>query len=609
MTERRPENICIWTLRPSRLCILFTVVVSFGWFGQTGHGQQQFRTPSQSTRIISEGKANQRWIPIDRRKLGELGRLGEILQNTPPAAEQNPLLPAESVSSDEKSRLPFDLSKVDLRSLENQLANLTPEQRERLKQLAKQYSESQMIRDLATSVKELPSSLVEQIRDSQSLREFAKDILDGEEAVEAVESLGSPFEIQDAEPWIKFDPANSSLRPLEDAAANSQPTVNANDSAQAATAIDSKAADNSSVSRKTSSTSKASQQAASDSVTRSNEPIPRRADQASARKPGISTPSINLPPKASDKNSSFKTQNSHSTGKSADQGSTIPPSKNETAFDSFRRRVAELGLGQTLERLTKEAVGIEQKRAEDSNIAVNSSKNDGRFDRRSIAVERSSQNTSNPTRSREDEVNQFVAPNFNEASRTGGSNTESTRAKSMPRSTVGTDAVTPPPSTASKQPSVVPENVVPSWRAPSWDDLPSFSFLQIGGILLVVVLVVGILFMNRAPELARAAQHKRREMALKVSLMEMEISNREQVVLAFDAVAAQKISAFEDWWTAQRVVTHATERNMDITPKLQTAAAVYSRARYSPPDRGLSEDELTAVRDAIRACVKTRSIE
>jgi hypothetical protein len=47
---------------------------------------------------------------------------------------------------------------------------------------------------------------------------------------------------------------------------------------------------------------------------------------------------------------------------------------------------------------------------------------------------------------------------------------------------------------------------------------------------------------------------------------------------------------------------------MDISPKLQTAAVVYNQARYSPPDRRLSDEELSAVRDAIRDCVETRSL-
>jgi hypothetical protein len=599
---------------------LYVLIAAFlggtGFFYDVGYGQNQsFSLPqttlkSTATATVGsdKGKANQRWIPIDRRKLGELGRLGELLQELPPTMNQEPMTPLEMSGSD-KNDSPFDLSKVDVRSLENQLSNLSPEQRERLKQLAKRFSESQKIKELTPSVKDLPPALVDQIRNSQALREFAKDLLDGEVLDENdKESLGISFETQDTEPWIRFDPSNSSLRPRDDDATTSQDPVNANDGTQPATALDSKPVENSSVSRQSDTVGRSSQDVSVDSRTRSSEPIRNRSKQASDWEPGRSKPSSNRQPQVSGSRSPQTPQRSQMNRPSASQSSTSPQPQNETAFDSFRRRVAELGLGQTLERLTKEAVGIEQKRAANPEVINNSSKNESQIEKRGTDDNQASKKGGSFSRSKQDSADRSNAPSSRFASKAEVSDAESTRPSRNVQSPSRTDPMAVPPSTAPSQPNMASENFLLDWRAPSWDDLPSFSFLHIGGILLLVCIIIGILLLNRAPEISRAAQQRKDERALRVSLMQMEISNREQVVRAFDMVASQKVRAFEDWWTAQRVVTHATEQNMDISPKLQTAAVVYNQARYSPPDRRLSDEELSAVRDAIRDCVETRSL-
>lgn len=618
MTEIRLDCIHSWTLWSARMCVLIAAFLGITWgIYHVGYGQQQSVSLPQMTSELtakptaggsSQGKASQRWIPVDRRQLGELGRLGELLQDPPPKMNQKPMPPLEMSGSDVKDS-PFDLSKVDVRSLENQLANLSPEQRERLKQLAQQFSESQMIKDLAPSFKELPPALVDQIRNSQSLREFAKDLLDGEGVNENLEdSLGISFETQDSEPWIRFDPSNSSLRPRDDAATTSREPVNANGETQPATTLDSKPIDDVSASRQSDTSGRSSQDVSVDSGTSFSEPIPNRSNQASDWKAGRSDPSSNRQPQASGNRSPKTPQVAQSNRTSASPNNPSPQPQNQTAFDSFRRRVAELGLGQTLEKLTKEAVGIEQKRASDSKVVSNSSEKESQIDKRGTYDNQASLKGAGSSRSKQDSADPFNAPSSHDASKAAVSDVESAQPPKNARSPSRTDPIVPSPSTTSSQPSVASESFVPAWRAPSWDDLPSFSFLQIGGILLLVCILIGILFLNRAPEISRAARQKRDERALRVSLMQMEISNREQVVLAFDTVASQKVRAFEDWWTAQRVVMHATEQNMDISPKLQTAAVVYNQARYSPPDRGLSEEELIAVRNAIRECVEMRSL-
>lgn len=619
MTKKRFENVRSRTLWSYRLCVLISAFLGgAGFFCCMGYGQQPNGTLPNATSISTakttvgstQGKASQRWIPIDRRKLGELGRLGELLQDPPPTRDQEPIHPLETSPLGKKNALPFDLSKVDVRSLENQVSNLSPEQRERLKQLAKQFAVNQTIEDLASSFKELPPSLVDQIRNSQSLRELAKDFLDGEGLdQDNVESLDIFLDAQDTEPWIKFDPANSSLRSRgDDDLEVSQNRADSSDNARDTPPSESVPADNLSLSRPTSGMSNRSQQPAVDASTSATDAILNRSYQTSEGKSGRSNPSSDRPPNVSGNRSPQAPQSSQIKRTSAAQINTPPQPQKETAFDSFRRRLAELGLGQTLAKLTKEAVGLEQKRASDSNIISNSPEKESRSENRGTYNTQASQKGAGSSRSRLDSIDPFNAPPSHEISRTGVNSAESTGPTNTAQSSLLSDAVSPPPSTASSQPSLASENFVGAWRAPSWEDLPSFSFFQIGGILLLVVVIVGILFMNRAPEIARAARQKRHERALKDGLMEMEISNREQVVLAFDTVASQKLRAFEDWWTAQRVVMYATEQNMDISPKLQTAAVVYNQARYSPPDRGLSKEELSAVREAILDCVKSRSL-
>ncbi len=191
-----------------------TATAMFCWivtFSLVLFGQQRNVPPSSPEGLNKAGaaddKATQRWIPIDRRKLGELGRLGELLQNPAKNRPSTPSKdPSESDGDKSQSSLPIDLSKVDLRSIEETLASLSPEQRERLKKLASQLSKNENVKDFSSAYKNLPQSLVDQVRESPSLRQFANDVIEnGLDESEAADDAFPLLDETNGKPLIKFD--------------------------------------------------------------------------------------------------------------------------------------------------------------------------------------------------------------------------------------------------------------------------------------------------------------------------------------------------------------------------------------------------------------------
>jgi hypothetical protein len=580
-------------------------------------GQPPAAFTSQTKERIKDGgsaddKASQRWIPIDRRKLGELGRLGELLQRPPMAAEdKDSKSELEPNASRNQRSLPFDLSKLDLRSLEERLASLSPEQKERLKTLASQLSKNESVKDLSSAFRDLPPALLDQVRESPALREFAQDVLDDAGLDDT--STESDFLSSDDssnQPWIKFDPANSSLRSEKD-------TTNSSENIDDPTG---KQGVESDVKRGSKSPLGADGTAGSerngvpnrygefqDSRPSERVGVTRNAEQRlTAGNPRPNAPrSGSAGPRNSNSSRSTKPSSATNSTKTAKGNSTQRP---ETALDVFKRRLQEFGLGQTFEKLAKEAIGIEKSR--DGQIGSERSLGDVNKDAsRSQADQDSKARKDQSNRSKESElVNRGTATADNRDTRSAGQKEGEEPASAQNQaSATKASALKPEPQASLPNSADAPKDeFFSSWRAPTWNDLPSFSLWHLLAVVVVVGLIAGLFLIKRTPEFVKSVAQRRKEEGERAKLIEMEIANRQQVVVAFDTVVSRQLRSFEDWWTSQRVIKHVADLQMHFASQLRAAEQVYKQARYWPPDQELSEMELDTVREAIRECAKSR---
>lgn len=580
-------------------------------------GQSPPSFASQTSDRIKDGgaaddKVSQRWIPIDRRKLGELGRLGELLQSPPTASEdKDSESELEPNASRSQRSLPFDLSKLDLRSLEERLASLSPEQKERLKTLASQLSKNETVKDLSSAFRDLPPALLDQVRESPALREFAQDVLEDADMEDAAsESDFLSADDTSNQPWIKFDPANSSLRSEKDTK-DSIAKIDDPTGKQGAE-TDAKRGSKSPLGSDGTASSERSG-------------VPNRYDEFEGSRPGERVGSTRnseqrltggntrpyYPRSGSagqrDSNSSRSTKASSATS-SANTAKSNSSQKPETALDVFKRRLQEFGLGQTFEKLAKEAVGIEKSR--EGQIGSDRKLGDVNKDASRSKVGKDNIARKDQTnRSKESElVNRETATANKSNTGTAGQKAVNEPAAAQNQASNVKTSTSMPEQTASLPNSAGASNdqFFSSWRAPTWNDLPSFSLWHLFGVVAVVGLIAGLFLIKQPPEFVKSAAQRRREEGERAKLIEMEIASRQQVVIAFDTVVARQLRSFEDWWTSQRVIKHVADLQMHFSSQLNAAEQVYKQARYSPPDHELSESELATVREAIRECAKSR---
>jgi hypothetical protein len=574
---------------------------------------------SQSNERITDGeaaddKASQRWIPIDRRKLGELGRLGELLQSPPVAAKETESTnPYEANTSSSKRSLPLDLSKLDLRSLEERLASLSPAQKERLKKLASELSKNETVKDFSSAFRDLPPALLEQLRESAALREFAQDVLEDAGEDEAKDSDFLSLDDSNNQPWIKFDPANSSLRTEKETQDNKgnidDPTMKSGTETGAAKG-------------------NRNQLESNGNATAERSGAPNRYRDSEDSRPGERAGGArnaeqrvrNGNQRSNDLRSGSAGQRNSNSSRSTKQESATPSSKTatsnpsqtpETAFDVFKQRLRELGLGQTFEKLAKEAIGIEKSR--DGHIG--NERGLGEVNKEASRTQKDKERTARKegaTKKQESElVNRESAAASNRDTSIPGQKESAEQAAAQNRASTTESSASKPEQQASLRASAdaPKEELFSSWRAPTWNDLPSFSLWHLVGLAALIGLIAGLFLIKRTPEFMKSVAQRRKEEVERARLIEMEIANREQVVLAFDTFITRQLRSFEDWWTSQRVIKHVSDLKMAFSSQLKAAEQVYKQARYSPPDQELSEKELATVREAIRECAKSRDPE
>lgn len=580
-------------------------------------GQSPAALASQTKERIKDGgaaddKASQRWIPIDRRKLGELGRLGELLQSPPMAAEEkDSKSEIEPNTSRSQRSLPFDLSKLDLRSLEERLASLSPEQKERLKTLASQLSKNETVKDLSSAFRDLPPALLDQVRESPALREFAQDVLEDADMEDAAsESDFLSADDTNNQPWIKFDPANSSLRSEKDSK-NSIANIDDPTGKQGAETDPKRGSKGPLGSDGTASSERngVPNRYGEFQDSRPSERVGGTRNAEQRLTGGNQRPSDPRSGSAGQRNSnSSRSTKASSATSSANAAKSNSSQKPETALDVFKRRLQEFGLGQTFEKLAKEAVGIEKSR--EGQIGSERNLGDVNKDANSSKAGKDSKARKDQTnKSRESElVNRGTAATNNSNTGTAGQKEVNEPAAAQNQASTAKTSTSKPEQTASLPNSAGASNdeFFSSWRAPTWNDLPSFSLWHFIGVVTVVGLIAGLFLIKRTPEFVKSVAQRRKEEVERAKLIEMEIANRQQVVVAFDTVVSRQLRSFEDWWTSQRVIKHVADLQMHFSSQLNAAEQVYKHARYSPPDQELSESELATVREAIRECAKSR---
>ncbi len=81
-----------------------------------------------------------------------------------------------------------------------------------------------------------------------------------------------------------------------------------------------------------------------------------------------------------------------------------------------------------------------------------------------------------------------------------------------------------------------------------------------------------------------------------------EIRTRDDVVLAFHAIAKQRLQSAQAWWTCG-VVTERFEHSLpELTGPIRTLSALYEQARYFPVTHQLTTDQIEDAKFALKQC-------
>lgn len=285
----------------------------------------------------------------------------------------------------------------------------------------------------------------------------------------------------------------------------------------------------------------------------------------------------------------------------------------ESSLDKIRRKLRELGLGSFLQQIAKEAVGVEQKQldpAQDLNresdkLATSSASRPSNSLSQSLAS-----NPPNPPRSNDPKS---VGQAFNENSNRWGEGIP--RGDKVNGSRMGwfSDSNSLAGGTRSSAPqnkqNDAPEKAEESpFSVPSLGDFPSLpAWFWLVPLLFAVLLVTVYLLPRSRAMLDRITGRAAAESNRAESQLG-DIQGREDAVRAFHWILERKVRGFESWWTSRRVVEHVRHRREPLQPQVAEAANLYDLARYTPETYRLDSNDLERMRQAIRACASAETI-
>jgi hypothetical protein len=263
----------------------------------------------------------------------------------------------------------------------------------------------------------------------------------------------------------------------------------------------------------------------------------------------------------------------------------------ESAVDMFRRKVRELGVSQTIEKITQEAIGIERARSSSTSPSPQGSTDKSRQPRIATDEQRPKSQRINRWQPRDD------------SSLDQGSDRNPSSIANASRASSSESRIEPQPSFPQTESAAAPST---PFQMPKLSDLPSLSIWHVVLVMALVGMIVSLFLLQRSPELMAKLTGRVNTATAATDFGPMEIKNRSHVIQAFHALIQHRIQSLEDWWTSKRVVSYAEQHDLRYQPSLSKAASVYDVARYAPADVELTEVELEAMRQAVRECASTK---
>jgi hypothetical protein len=156
-------------------------------------------------------------------------------------------------------------------------------------------------------------------------------------------------------------------------------------------------------------------------------------------------------------------------------------------------------------------------------------------------------------------------------------------------------------------------SVSPSSSTPDIPNLPTPAFGEwrwpspwIGAI--VVGLIGCLLYWMYGRRFREQMIAMRENQRMQSDLLKMpdRIQNRADVVRAFHQLAHRIASPVEDWWTHRMIARQACRISPAVRNPLEIAVGVYEHARYLPVHVELTNDQLDAMRQAVKDCEQER---
>lgn len=543
-----------------------------------------------------------------------------------------------------QKRLPSDPTEVsssipgliprDGQGLPSKLPELTPAQREKLRKIAEQYVKDGNPPFKPEDLERIPPELLEQFKKSPELQQLAKELAEkslskdqdsSDDAGRAQDpfapapafsnsndqqqNAAQPSSKQKDAPNLPLDSKSALPSPGTPPSQNSLDRNNASNGKNPSQP-NSSPLDPQRLTEGSPISGNSSRPPLSESPNQANGASPSRPNQLN---PGASKPSQssvdNLPFPSTD-NSQFRSgtgrreanpspsspspPNNRSTRNSMDRlnekGLSNAPrsAPTETALEKMQRTFQELGFGNVMEKIAKEAAGLEQ------NETANRSKTTSPTKAPSKADNASTPSAPRPsvTRSNDDERVASAPPRNQTAQRSEPPRSSMNRSSAEPR-----PSATPSRNANSTEPSS-------PFELPKLE-MPKFSVWWIVALVSFIALGLALWFLSKDPVVAAKVFGIKPPRPENASVAWKTIRNRSDVIDAFHQLIETKFRTFESWWTSRRALQQVNKAIPSLSPPMREATEIYEMARYLPADQELSEPDLERMRRAMDTCSLT----
>lgn len=615
----------------------------------------RLRSPLSRESPSSRETEYQRWIPLDASQ----------------GKSQNPLeLLARLQKRSKPNHNPFSWSQLQQAfqnnpGLSEQLQNLSPSQREQLKQLAQSFSQQAFPNGPPTSLDDLPPALRQQMESSPELRKLAEELArtqgaDGSPTREATppnrnSQNGDPTgggtapELSEAEleravrdlfeNKIESESngntdrtAGNSTSPRSSGEKDANADGRGNDSGDGPKTNNGRSARSSSLNVQEGNNPRSNEQLGAPNRA-GGQPLEETAmpgNRASNGQSGteeeqqraeleriqrrwdeIQRQRALAEQRLQQRQSSSARSGLQSPTDSQSRG--MNNSRSENSVDLIQRKLRELGLSSFLQQIAKEAVGVEQRQIDRSqaSMAEPEEPNPSARSKSSRSPSRPTQSAPSSNKRSPDEDSGQGDWDRRETSRRWGEEIAATG----PRNGSGWFTNSEPSasgarsSNRTKEPEDAPEKAGESpFSLPSFGEFPNLPIWFWVLPLTLGLFVVAVFLLPRSKAILDRISGRASDEARRAEAMLGEIEGREDAVRAFHWILEKKVRGFESWWTSRRVVEHVQHREEPLQPQVAQAAELYDLARYTPETFRLAKSDLERMRQAIRACAAAETI-